>query len=329
MTELKRVLLLHTGGTLGMRGQPLEPSSYEAALTESVPELTELARIETRIVCNLDSSDMGPERWCELARTVAEARDRYDGFVIVHGTDTMPYSACALAFSLQGLDRPVILTGAQRPLASLRTDARRNLADAVELATCNIPEVGICFDGFLLRGCRTTKSDARSYHAFNSPGCAPLARLGVDVDVGDHIRRPTVPFRCDPRFDDRVMVVYVTPGLNPSVLERVIAPETGIRGVVLAAFGVGTVPCADRPIAPVVARAVAAGITVLVVTQSLGPVDLGLYRNSLPLQEAGAIAGGEMVVEAAVTKLMHALAVYDDPADRRRYLEWNVAGEIR
>jgi len=310
-----------------MQGDPLEPGTYIARLTDRLPELHDIADLETRIVCNVDSSDMGPEQWRELATIVADTHDDVDGYVIVHGTDTMAYTASALSYALEGLDKPVILTGAQRPLASLRTDARRNLSDAVELATCDIPEVAICFDGFLLRGCRAIKSDARAYHAFRSPDCPPLARLGVDIDLGDHIRRPSQPFRCDPRFDDRVMVVHVTPGLSPPLLRRILDPDV-LHGVVLAAFGVGTVPRETRSLAPVIADAVDAGIDVVVVTQSLGEVSLGLYQNSIPLQRAGAVPGGPMTVEAAVTKLMHALAVYDDAGDRSRYIRWNVAGEM-
>lgn len=324
MDGRRRVRLLHTGGTLGMTGSPLEPGSYQARLLETVPELSRLAAVEPRIVANLDSSDLGPSVWAELARIVADERADYDGFVIVHGTDTMSYTASALAFALEGLDRPVVMTGAQRPLTALRTDARRNLADAVELATCAIPEVGICFDGLLLRGCRAVKADARHYRAFASPGVEPLARLGTDVDVAAHVRRPTVPFRCDPRFDPRVDVVWVHPGLDPASLRYRMA-DPAVHGWVLAAFGVGTVPA--RGIAEVVAEVVGRGVPVVVTTQWGGTVSLGSYRNSTLLRDAGAVEGGEMRVEAAVPKLMHALAAYPDPADRAAWLARDVAGE--
>lgn len=322
----KRVLILHTGGTLGMIGSPLRPDAFAAALGDSVPELARIARVDTRIVCNLDSSDLGPEEWSDLAGVIAASRDDYDGFVVVHGTDTMAYTASALAFALRGLDRPVILTGAQRPLSALRSDARCNLTDAVELATWPIPEVGICFDGLLLRGCRASKSDARAYRAFDSPGCEPLARLGFDVDVARHVRRPSEPFACDSRFDSHVTVLHVTPGLDPDLFERMI-DSTELKGLVVVAFGVGTIPSLRRPLAPVVKKAVDRGIDVVVVTHWGGIVDLGLYRNSLVLRDAGAIGGGKMRIEAAVAKLMHGLAVYPDRAERRTWLEKDVAGE--
>ena len=325
---MSRVLIVHTGGTLGMTGTPLEPSAYADALTERLPELSKLAELETRIPFNLDSSDIGPDHWSELAELIAAERDDYDGFVVVHGTDTMAYTAGALAFALRGLDAPVILTGAQRPLAALRTDARRNLADAVELATCEVPEVAVCFDGLLFRGCRTTKANVRDYRGFESPGCEPLARLGVDIEFADHIRTPEAEFHCESQFDSHVSVVHVHPGLEPSLLEAMLESDAAPRGIVLAAYGVGTIPTESRPLAPVLRRAIDAATDVLVVTQSSGKIDLGLYENSLTLRDAGAIPGGEMLVEAAVTKLMHALAAFEERGERRAYLTRNVAGEF-
>lgn len=321
----RRVRLLHTGGTLGMTGSPLEPGAYGAHLLERVPELERVARVEPRIVCNLDSSDLGPEQWADLAHLIALEREQFDGFVVIHGTDTMAYTAAALAFALQGLDRPVVLTGAQRPLAEHRTDARRNLVDAVELATCAVPEVGICFDGLLFRGCRAVKADTRHYRAFASPGVEPLARLGVDVDLAPHVRRPTVPFRCDARFDPAVEVVWGHPAMRAETLRHRLS-DPRLRGVVLAAFGVGTLP--DNGIAAALAEAIERGLDVVVVTQWGGQVDLGLYRNSLALRRAGAIEGGEMRVEAAVPKLMHALACLPDREQRRAWLARDQAGEL-
>lgn len=310
-----------------MVGSPLEPGAYEAVLEQAIPEVRRLARVEAEIVCNLDSSDMGPPQWKALAERVAAARGEVEGVVIVHGTDTMAYTASALAFALEGLDLPVVLTGAQRPLLDVRTDARRNLQDAVEVATLDIPEVTICFDGLLFRGCRAVKSDAFNYRAFASPGVPPLARLGVDVAVEEHVRRPSGPFRCDPRFDPRVMVVQVAPGLDTGLLMRLV-DDSPLRGLVLAAYGMGTAPQGDQALAPVVRRAVDNGIDVVVVSQRGGGIRLGTYRNAEALADAGAIGGGEMLVEAAVPKLMHALAAFDDRSERRAWLERNVAGEM-
>jgi L-asparaginase len=326
---MHRVLLLHTGGTLGMHGEPLEPDRFGESLVDAAPEIARLADLEVRAICNLDSSDIGPEHWRELASAIAASRGSFDGFVIVHGTDTMAYTASALSFALEGFERPVVLTGAQRPLASVRTDARRNLADAVELATRDLPEVVICFDGVALRGCRTTKASTHDYRAFASPGCEALARLGVDIELGEHVRRPHRPFSLDARFDDSVVAVTVHPGLEPRMLTRMIDVEGGPRGVVLVTFGAGTVPTRTRPIAPSVARLIESGVDVLVVSPSAGGVDLGMYRNSRALADAGAVPGGQMRLEAAVTKLMHALARFPDNREARRdYLLRNVSGEL-
>lgn len=332
----RRVVLLHTGGTLGMspRGGhggahagPLAPDSYQQALLEKVPELRDLADVEVRVLFHLDSSDVGIPEWVQLAEEVSRARDEgVGGVVIVHGTDTMAWTASALSYALRGLDRPVILTGSQRPLGEVRTDARRNLIDAVDLATRELPEVGICFDGELLRGNRAEKGDAWSYAAFSSPGCEPLARLGIDVEIGPHVRRPSGPFRCVAQFDPQVSVVWVTPGMNP---EQLAGQLGGVRGLVLCAFGVGNVPHRGRPLARVVRDAVDAGVTVLVVSQSRhGAVSLGLYEGGAALADAGALSAGTMGIEAATVKLMHALALHpEDAAARARLLDEDLAGE--
>src|SRR5262249_49209525 len=157
---------------------PLAPDVYTRDLLAELPVLRKIAEIETRILFNLDSSDIQPHHWVELARLVHAALETHDGVVIVHGTDTMAYTSTPLAFLLPGLDRPVILTGAQTPLSAIRTDARTNLVDACELATKKVPEVGIAFNARLLRGCRATKLDAWGLSAFGSPSCPPLAELG-------------------------------------------------------------------------------------------------------------------------------------------------------
>jgi L-asparaginase len=340
---VRRVVILHTGGTIGMpprvtptegdRGStrpPLAPDRFARELVAEVPELGRLAHIETRILCNLDSSDIGPDEWNALAEEVGAARERADGVVIVHGTDTMAYTAAALSFALVGLDRPVVMTGSQRPLGEVRTDARRNLVDAVDLATRDLPEVGVCFDGRFLRGNRATKGDAWSYSAFGSPNCPPLARLGLDVEIAPHVRRPEGPFRCEPGFDPRVAVLYVTPGMDPAMPWRLV-DRGELRGLVIAAFGTGNVPLRVNSLVPALRQAVEAGVTVLVVTQArTGAVDLGRYLNGAVLGEAGAISGGDMGLEAAVVKLMHALALYpsaEEAEARAAYLLRDVAGE--
>ncbi len=320
-----RVLMIHTGGTLGMEGTPLSPGSYAGKLVELVPELKALADVQTHILCNLDSSDVGPNQWSDLVRLIAQRHEDVDGFVIVHGTDTMAYSASALAFALPGLTKPVVFTGAQRPLARVRTDARRNLVDAIEVATrAEVGEVCICFDGVLLRGCRARKNNAEHYRAFDSPGTEPLGHLGVHLQFAPSLRAPASSFASYDRFDSHVQVAWTAPGTTPIVLYGMA--EDGARGVVLVAFGVGNAPLGTgwpNAVADLAAR----GVDVLVVSQAGGMVDLSMYQNGVALREAGAVSGGRMTVEAAVAKLMHGLARFPDRAERHQWLQTDVAGE--
>lgn len=325
---MPKVLILHTGGTLGMTGEPLKPDAFATALTDAVPEITGIAELETRIVFNLDSSDIGPDHWTRLATEIDGARHEFDGFVIVHGTDTMAYTASALSYALLNLGKPVILTGAQRPLAALRTDARRNLVDAVELATLPLEGVGICFDGLLLQGPRTTKSNAQDYRAFDSPGSAPVARLGVDINL-ERAQPPSGgSYLFRPQFDPSVLVVHVAPGMSSEIISQLWKRNTALRALVLAAYGLGTVPTQGQfDVSEMVRRAVGEGIDVLVVTQAAGKINLNQYENSRALKRAGAIAGGGMTLEAGVTKMMHGLANFEDAKDRRAYLSSNIVGE--
>lgn len=292
-----------------MRGgdpSPLAPDVYTSDLLAELPVLRKVAEIESRILFNLDSSDMQPHHWVELASVVHDALPRYDGVVVVHGTDTMAYTASALAFLLPGLDRPVVLTGAQRPLVEVRTDARANLVDACMLATMPIPEVGVAFGSKLLRGCRATKLDAWGMNAFGTPSCAPLAELGVTVEIASHVlpARPLAPF--DPRIEPRVLAARVFPGLDPRLFAAAL--RTGVRGVVLEAFGAGNVPHLENSLVPAIEEATERDIPVVIASQcARGAVDLSRYEGGSAAARAGAIGAGTMTSEAALAKLMVAL----------------------
>jgi len=292
-----------------MRGghpTPLEPDIYTRDLVAELPVLRKLAEIETKILYNLDSADFQPKHWVDLARLVHASRTSYDGFVIVHGTDTMAYSASALAFLLPGLDRPVILTGAQKPLIEVRTDARTNLVDACHLATMRIPEVGIAFHAELLRGCRATKLDAWGMRAFGSPSCPPLAELGLGVHRAAHVLPPRQEAPFDERLESHVLVVRAFPGLDPRLLSGAL--EQGVRGLVLEAFGVGNVARQENSLVPVIKAARERDVPVVIVSQSpRGAVDLSRYQGGVAAAKAGAIGAGDMTIEATLTKLMIAL----------------------
>lgn len=292
-----------------MRGghpTPLAPDVYTRDLVAELPVLRKLAEIETRILYNLDSADFQPHHWIELARVIHGSLDRYDGFVIVHGTDTMAYTASALAFLLPGLDRPVVLTGAQKPLVDVRTDARTNLVDACHLATMGIAEVGIAFHSELLRGCRATKLDAWGMKAFGSPACPPLAVLGLGASISGHVLPPRPPSELDERIETHVLVVRAFPGLDPRLLHA--AFSAGLRGLVIEAFGAGNIPRLENSFVPVLEQARSLDVPVVIVSQSSrGAVDLTRYQGGVAAASAGAIGAGDMTSEAALTKLMLAL----------------------
>jgi L-asparaginase len=330
---MPKVLVIHTGGTVMMRpeagpGAPLTPDVYGRDLAAELPSLVRIADLETRILFTMDSGDMQPADWIAIASEVHAAAkdDSVDGVVIVHGTDTMAYTASALGLLLGPLPKPVVLTGAQRPLALARTDARENLIDAVLVATLPVPEVTIAFASRALRGVRATKRDAWAFDAFDSPNCPPLVELGLGVDVAKHVRKcaPLEPF--DARLEPRVLAVRVFPGIDPSLVRGAV--RAGVRGLVLEAYGTGNLPHLGGSLIPALEEARERGVPVLVVSQCLrGFVDMSAYAGGAEAKGAGAISGGDMTVEAAIAKLMIGLARHHDPAALRAWLEADVSGE--
>ncbi|MFO0550322.1 MAG: asparaginase [Polyangiaceae bacterium] len=300
------LLMIHTGGTLVM-----ERSTASGALAADVtrdllselPVLNQIADIETLLLYRLDSADMQPEHWVQIAHVIHDRLTSYDGFVVVHGTDTMAYTASALAFLLRGLDRPVVLTGAQKPLSFVRTDARANLIDACHVATLHIPEVAVAFHSRLFRGSRVTKLDAWGMNAFGSPCCPPLAELGLGVQLGPHVLPSRAPRPFDGRIEPRVLSVRTFPGLDPRLLLGALG--SGVRGMVIEAFGAGNVPRLERSLVPVIDSARAIDVPVVIVSQCpRGTVDLSAYEGGAAAARAGAIGAFDMTAEAALTKLM-------------------------
>jgi len=330
MPKRKTVLLLHTGGTLGMVGgrpQALRPGPFAEALRARVPELNELANVELELLSNLDSSEVQPEAWVALARRLHERLAGVDGAVVTHGTDTLAYTASALSFLLPGLNRPVVLTGSQRPLQEVRSDARLNLVDAVTSALKGPKEVTVCFDSHLFRGNRTVKVKVAEYDAFASPNCPALGTLGVHTRFLTGLKPKGRP-RLLAHLEPRVFLLKVFPGLDPA-LPLALLPR--IRGLVVEAYGAGNVPvdaASGRSLLPLFRAARARKVPVLVVSQALrNAVELGLYEGGAAISREGAIDGGDLTAPAAVTKLMCGLALYKNPRSLRRYLETSVAGE--
>lgn len=326
----RRILILHTGGTLGMRprepDRALEPDEFGSTVLEHVPELERLAEIDTRVLFNVDSSDMGPDHWMTLARAVVDTCRSCDGIVITHGTDAMAYTASALSFVLRDLARPVILTGSQRPLADVRSDGRSNLIGATDLALRDIPEVAIYFDGLLLRGNRATKSSTFAFGAFSSPNCQPLAEVGTGVKTILEPLRPAGATRLEGEFDPRVAVVWLTPGQDAAAL--LALSDTDTRGVVIAAPGVGNLPVVQPHVADAVRGLTGAGRVVVVTSQAVhGRVDLDMYAGGRLARDCGAIGAGDMTIEAATVKLMYLLGTLGRADEVRAAYAAPLAGE--
>ncbi|MEN9787849.1 MAG: hypothetical protein RLZZ299_3113 [Pseudomonadota bacterium] len=328
-----RVLILYTGGTIGMREGPrgYEPApGLLAAQLRAMPGFDDprdaegegrltlpLARGGLRVRYDvleyeepLDSSNIGVAQWVRLAEDIARHHASYDAFVVLHGTDTMAWTASALSFMLEGLDKPVILTGSQIPLAHVRNDAVANLLGALTVAAVGeVPEVGVWFHHRLLRGNRTRKVDAVGFEAFESANLPALAELGVRLHVAREHVRPAMdgPLRVRPITRRNVATLRVFPGITRAILENVMAPP--LEGLVLETFGSGNVPDRDRDVLGALAEATARGVVVVNVTQCHRGAVTDDYAAGRVLRELGVVPGADMTTEAAVTKLAWLLSL--------------------
>lgn len=307
----------------------LKPGDLTNELFRFIPEARELAEIDVRVLYNIDSSNVQIAHWQMLAAEIERELDHYDGFVIIHGTDTMVYTASALSFMLTNLPKPVILTGAQRPIAAIRTDAKNNLIGALELATYDVPEVGLYFDHRLFRGNRAKKLSINDFDAFASPNFPVLAQVGLDIELRtDLLRRPSGLFRVSRDFSDKVAVLRLMPGMAADLFDALL--DGPVEAFVLEAFGAGNVPIADKSMIPFIDRAVARGKIVALASQSLsGAVNLGLYECGSRAAAAGAISCADMTVEAAAVKLMYLLGQFDSRDKVLRNFSLPLAGECR
>jgi len=333
---MARLLILLTGGTLlmkpsgGRKGAAvaldLDEQKTTRDLAHEVPSLDRIAELETKLLFYKDSANMQPPDWVTIARVVHQELPSYDGIVIIHGTDTMAYTASALALLLGPLPKPVVLTGAQRPLVEVRTDARENLIDAALVATLPVPEVSIVMGSRGLRGARATKRDAWGFDAFDSPNCAPLVDIGLGVEVAPHVRAPGALAPFDDRLEPHVLAIRVFPGLDPALVQGAI--RAGVKGLVLEAYGSGTLPNLGGSLIPALEEARERDVPVLIISQCLrGHVDLGTYEGGAAAQAAGAISGGDMTVEAALAKMMIGIPRYGTGDALRAYLLSSVVGE--
>lgn len=337
------ILIIYTGGTIGMKQDPadltLRPFDF-SQIQEEVPELKKFdVRIDSYTFDPLiDSSDVEPSLWARLAGLIRNRYDDYDGFVILHGTDTMAYSASALSFMLDGLSKPVIFTGSQLPIGVPRTDGKENLISAVEIAAAKdadgharVPEVTIFFDTKLMRGNRTSKLSSEDFNAFRSVNYPALAEAGISIRYNRQaIRYPddwSRPLTVRSRLDTRVSILKVHPGITPQVMRIFLcAPE--IRAVIIETYGSGN--AISKPwFTDIIREAAALGKILLNVTQcTAGSVNMDLYATGKTLKQAGVVSGYDSTTEAALGKLFVLMGCSDDNGWVKGQLEKDLAGEI-
>ena len=338
---MTNILLIYTGGTIGMkegsRDGALRPFDFDG-IKDEVPELRKFSiNIESYTFDPLiDSSDVEPHLWIRLAELIRDNYEKYDGFVILHGTDTMAYSASALSFMLEGLGKSVIFTGSQLPIGKARTDGKENLISAIEIAAAKnaqgramVPEVCICFNSQLLRGNRSVKVNATGFDAFKSPNYPPLATAGIDISYNNAFIRknPSTPFRINTSLDTRVSILKVHPGITEQVVRDILLGN-GSRAVIIETYGSGN--AISKPwFLNILKEARQRGKILLNVTQCLsGNVNMNLYATGVALKNAGVVSGFDITTESALGKLFFLLGNEPDNMKVRKLLGSNLKGEI-
>lgn len=310
MAFLKKILFLTTGGTLSCQvtDDGLEPALSGNDILNAVPELRRLGEITVQDLTLVDSSNLVPEQWSDWAGVIGDNYSEYDAFVLTHGTDTMAYTASALSWMLINLGKPVVLTGSQIPLSLTNSDGRSNLELAFTVAASGLPGVFIAFGNKVIRGNCAKKIFTRNVNAFESVNESPVLYFGKDgVKKNLPSREVIGGFRVENKVEPRVMAITMTPGLKPDIIDYAVA--RGYKGIVLECYGAGGVNTQRDNFLPAIRRAVKAGVRIVCVSQCLfDGVDLSLYPMGILAAQAGVESGGPMTLEAALTKLMWALA---------------------
>ena len=337
-----RILIIYTGGTIGMiensETHSLQPFDF-THLIDNVPKVKKLDYEIDNIQFNppIDSSDMSPRHWVEIARHIDENYDKFDGFVVLHGTDTMSYTASALSFMLENLHKPVIITGSQLPIGEVRTDGEENLITALQIAAATdingepmVREVAILFEDYLWRGNRSTKMSADNFNAFKSNNYPSLAKIGLGIHFNEEALwrvQAKRPLNVQYGMDQAVMIIDLNPGITESILRHQLATP-GVKGIVLKTYGAGNAPT-EAWFTEAIKDAIDCGIVILNVTQCVnGGVHDRRYMSGNQLALTGVISGHDITSEAAITKMMYLFGLGLSTSEVRRYLKCSLCGEV-
>lgn len=327
----KKILLIHTGGTIGMtkdqKSGVLKPDMFYESLLKVIPELYDIADIDVEIPFIMDSSQLNLPHWKQIAGIIKKRIDGIDGVVITHGTDTLAYTASALSYMLMNVPIPVILTGAQKPLSEVRSDARSNFINAVELATSeDIKETAIFFDDKLMRGNRTVKTHINHFDAFASPNYPLLAKVGIDLDIyKQNLLSPGGLFHVFDNMDNAIAVYKTFPGCT----NRHFQPPPDIRAILLIGYGAGTLSLETGELLKRIETWIEQGKLVVLMSETrAGKLAPNLYQSGSELLKRGVLHTGDMTFEATITKLMFLLGQYTEPGIIKKNFTKSLAGEI-